>query len=139
VIPREWADRVEAPPGKILVIRDEVALRVAGIWLPQGYRAHTRRAIATVLSIGPGCPEVAAVGERVLLAPSTGKKMVFGYTKNDEVEVWAIPPYSILAVLSGDADAVHGKPKPGKDDAYIVSADGEPEDRFDEGDPRGLR
>ena len=146
MIPAWWVDHAEASPGRILLLRDEVADRASGIILPPHYKKHTLKAFATVLSVGPGAEildergELAVVpGERVILAPSAGRMVVFGYAADREIILWSVPPIAIQAKLvSGEPVWAHVPP--GDARAWAASRDhAEDVNAFDEGDPRALR
>ena len=101
-----WADAVLPPPGYVLVRRDVPAVHKSGIFIPDSYRNAIRMCLATVMystSLDGRGDEIVA-GDRVMLASSAGDPILFGYTKDDERELWIVPPQSILVRFFGEVN-----------------------------------
>jgi hypothetical protein len=143
VIDASWAKKALPAPGMILVVRDEVSARFLSLFLPESYQTHTRKATATVLAVHPDCdPAIRCTirpGDRVLLAPSAGRKVKFGFTPSEEIELWSVYPRSVLAKLLAADNADYAPGHEGDATAWVRSRGPEIEDRFEEGDLRGLR
>lgn len=141
MIPRSWSEHSLATPGRILVRRDKVEQQYHGIWTPTGIQMHTRKAVGTVLDVSPECSGYGVkAGDRVLLGPSAGRAIVYGYAHHVETEIWSIPPHAILARISPEAEAEWQNPNPAAlATDWEASKGPERDQRFDEGDRRGLR
>lgn len=108
----------------------------AGLVLPMGYRSHTRTGTAVILdSDVPGWYP----GDRLLLTSGAGRRFLVGMHAAEEVELVRIGPGEILARLERDAETE-------QQPAHILRnfegrSDLRPEedDKWEEGDPEGLR
>lgn len=130
MIPREWAEIAEAPPGYVLVERNEMPMYNGHIILPDTHRKRTLSATATVLT-GP------RAGKTVILTSSAGRPVTFGVPGEMKKLVRVLPSH-ILAVLNDDATELKTEVGGYRSDAMPIATDPYPE-AFDEGDPRGLR
>lgn len=141
MIPRSWVDHSLASPGRILILRDKVEQQYHGIWTPSGIQQHTRKALGTVVDVSPECSGYGVKkGDRVLLGPSAGRPIVYGYAFHVETELWSIPPHAILARIDETVEAEWRQPSPAEAAADWQASRGPADDkRFDEGDRRGLR
>ena len=140
MIPAELSKRAKAAPGRVLVVRDEVSAKFLSLYLPPAYQAHTRKAHATILDLHPGLEWTGLkVGDRVLLAPASGRKVVFGFTVEDEVELWSVPIEAVRAILHDKMDLEYAQQPPGDAPGWIASHGPEVDEKFEDGDRRGLR
>ena len=163
MIPLEWANTVQAPPGSLLCERSEMPVQARGLWIPQGYRTHTLSGTAKIISgelrrakwrylpgemvlDAPGTIVpyengsvlrdwiVYGPGTYVLLTASAGKPIVFGYGGTTRTLV-RITPAQILAVLTGSAETKVENAPPLPHDADVMNYP----QTFDAGDPKALR
>jgi hypothetical protein len=133
-LPIEWADCVQAPPGKILVERVEMPVRRGKILLPDGYTGRTRSTEAVIRSRGGQLAPFPWVGQRVLISGSVGKSIPFGI--RGERTLWLCDPSAILAILRDEGV----EQEPENPLAHVERAGSSALDmRFDEGDLRGPR
>lgn len=144
MIPLAWSDLVEAPPGYLLVMREEMPVQARGLWLPDGYRNHTLSGTAKIVSgellwIEPfghntGLLSTFGPGTYCLLTASAGKPIVFGYGGKTRT-LARITPGQILAVLTKKVEtkAENAPPLPLDADAMNYG------NTFDVGDPKALR
>lgn len=142
--------RLMAPPEYLLVERDELPEKIGMILLPHGYRQHTIAATGTVRSVGvlssPTKPvpceltttgkvaEFWAPGDRVLMSPSSGKRIEY-----EGQVLWKVRPEHILLSLGVEMPKIElDDPHPHRSfpDSERLA---EPDLLFDEGDPTGLR
>jgi len=141
MIPVEYAKLARATPNRLLVARDEVSAKYLMLYLPPAYQSHTRKAHATVVDVDAGIRGRYPLepGMRVLLAPGAGRKVVFGFTADDEVELWSVPVEAVRAILHDREDLEYQEGPPGDAKGWFASYGPEDEPKFDEGDKRGLR
>ena len=121
-----------APPGYLLVEREEMPSQKGPIWLPAGYRHHTLSATAVVASVGQGV-EGFEVGDRVLLSANAGRAV--------SVEGRSLQRISPGQVLLRMAEGVEGENEGSHMLRGFSEADlrEEPEAKVEEGDRAGLR
>lgn len=139
MIGTEILTKLSAPPGRILVqpkVMD--AMTKAGLHLPLGYRTHTRSTEVTVLH---GGETDFAPGARLLLATTAGRRYYLGYTALEETEIICISPDDVILELLGAEDASTENTSvlrnlEGRSD---LLAEEIADDKWDEGDPEGLR
>lgn len=145
MIPIAWADSCEAPPGYLLVEREEMPIQARGLWLPDGYRNHTLSGTAKIISGKLHHPEVFpnngrpfhvvyGPGTYVLLTASAGKPIVFGYGGTTRT-LARITAGQILAVLTGKLETKAENAPPVPLDADLLNYG----NTFDAGDPKALR
>lgn len=141
MIPVEYARLARATPNRLLVARDEVSAKYLSLFLPPAYQSHTRKAHATIVDVHAGLAQVFDLkpGMRVLLAPGAGRKVVFGFTADEEIELWSVPVEAIRAILHEQMDLEYREGPPGDALGWVASHGPESEAKFDEGDKRGLR
>ena len=131
----ELLKSIAPPRGSILIQRDEKALTVRGIWIPDRSRQSSRAAMATVLRVAPDVRELAA-GDRVLLAATAGARQIRLGVRG-ELVVEVCKPSQVLGVIL-DADLVESRgehPFAGFSRA-IIEGHSEP---LEEGDPRAIQ
>lgn len=142
MIPAAWKEKTRAPRGKILVQHKSMESIRHGIYLPPNYLRHTRTAAGIVKDIHPDCGETMfKVGDAVLLSATGGTMLVFGLYQSEESELWVYSPRSVRIVFEPDAseevedhgEHIHRYAK--SLEARMPTVD----DRFVEGDPKGLR
>ncbi len=141
MIPAEWEPRARAPKGKILVKRDPREKYYHDlIHIAPSYLNHIRTATGTVIDVHPslfGQIEF-EVGDRVALAPTAGKKLLFGYYANEESELWVYSPISIKAVLY-DAEYAETGESFLRNEKREVARQPTVDEKFTEGDRAGIR
>lgn len=133
----EMADRVLAPPGTLLIERDDVQKNYAGILLLSNeYRKYTLGSVATVISVGYGVTGWQK-GDRVLLSATAGRPIEFGEYRADRT-LWKINPGAIMLHLDAEIDAKHLGHHPARSLSNEQLAGEVPIGR-PEGDRQGLR
>jgi len=98
----EAAEWCCAPPGRLLVEREEMPLRRGKIHIPEGIRTSTRAHEATVVHTGASV-EGFAPGERVLLTTMVlGRSIAFGI--HPCRTLWLVTPSQILCKLAAEPE-----------------------------------
>lgn len=120
-----------APPGYMLVEREEMPTTKGPIWLPAGYRHHTLSATAVVVSVGPFVQGFEA-GDRVLLSANAGKSV--GVEGRSLLRI--LPTQVLLRMPEGEGENEGSHMLRGYSPADLAE---EPEAKVEEGDSAGLR
>ena len=134
MLPLEWAAIVEAPPGCLVVERDEMPTMHGILYVPAGVRYRTLSSTARVVAVGAGSPSAYRVGTPVVLTASAGRPIYFGRAGAERTLV-RIAPSGVLLILRESVESVNEGHQPG---ALPLPEDPYPE-RIDAGDPRALR
>lgn len=143
MIPAEWASRARAPRDKILVQHKKFDAMRHGLWLPPNTVKYTRTAVGVVVDIHPSCPALDyKLGDEVMLTASGGTPIIFGYTAIEECELWVYGPRAVRFVFEEEIpeEAVEEEPESHLRRQQSLRAKiPEPDRRYIEGDPQGLR
>ncbi len=90
--------RGEAPPGSLIIQRDEMAERYGQkIVVPTTYRSRARKTTGTVLMVGKGVDRFEP-GQRVLLGAGAGRAFFVGHAR-----LYLVYPESVVATLQDEA------------------------------------
>lgn len=133
MLPLEWADVVQPPPGRMFVEVVELPIVRGKIHIPDGFNTHTRSSEAVVLKGAGGYePE-----DHVLLYGLAAMKgLQFG--PRAERTLYLIHPAQVVARIHAGPEGVDVRPVDGRKERGLGVLADTPE-AFDEGDPRGLR
>lgn len=138
MIPLSWLPHLKAPFGTFLFVRDEVAAMLGALWLPHGYRSHTRTTTGTVLTTNAVGFEP---GERLMLVSGGGsRRFLVGRSSSEQLEVCRVTPSEVLVKLREKVTAEFSGEHilrffEGKTGMTAEEDDG----KFSEGDLRALR
>ena len=139
-----------APPGHLLVEREEMPLQRGRIHIPAGIRMSTRSCEAVVRSVGEGLVatpveggsswrqplrELFSEGDRVFLAAGAGRPIKLGL--RGERTLYRITPSMVLARIVGEAAT--GIESKGIQPQEIADWEIEAASVIDEGEPEALR
>lgn len=127
----EGGEDLGAPPGYMLVEREEMPTTKGPIWLPAGYRHHTLSATAVVVSVGLFVDGFEA-GDRVLLSANAGKGVEVG----GRTLLRILPTQVLLRMPEGEGENEGSHMLRGYSPADLAE---EPEAKVEEGDTAGLR
>jgi hypothetical protein len=127
--------RLDAPPGYLLVEREEMPLRRGRIHIPAAIRMSTRSCEAVVRSVGVRADDSFAEGDRVFLAAGAGRAIKLGL--RGERTLYRIEPSVVLARIVGEAAT--GIESKGIQPQAIADWEIEAASAIDEGEPEALR
>jgi hypothetical protein len=124
-----------APPGYLLVEREEMPVKRGRIHLPAGILFSTRSSHARVVSVGEGLEDEWAEDEAIYLSNAVGRPIHLGL--RGERTLYRITPSVVLARIVGEVD------QPieylGEGPAMIPEWEVEEASQINEGEPEALR